>query len=141
MNIRQITPDFAVSEQIDPADMADLAMAGFSTVICNRPDAEVPPPLQSDAMRAAAEAAGLTFVDNPVVNGGLTMDMVTTQGQTLAQSPGPVFAYCRSGTRSTIVWALSQAGQRPTDDLLAAAAAAGYDISGMRGQIEALAGG
>ncbi len=69
------------------------------------------------------------------------MDMVTTQGDTLAKADGPVFAWCRSGTRSTIVWALSQAGQQPTDALVQAAADAGYDLSGVRGQIDALAQG
>ncbi len=119
--------------------MATLAADGFTTVICNRPDDENPPELHAAAMRAAAEAAGLNFVDNPVVNGGLTMDMVENQGRAIAGAEGPVFAYCRSGTRSTIVWALSQAGHLPTDQMIGAAAQAGYDLAGMRGQIEALA--
>ncbi|WP_425052139.1 TIGR01244 family sulfur transferase [Psychromarinibacter sp. S121] len=141
MDIRHITPDYAVSPQIEPTDMALLAEQGFTMVINNRPDDEVPPTHQSDAMRAAAEAAGLTYVENPVVNGAMTMDMVTTQGQSITDATGPVFAYCRSGTRSTIVWALSNAGAQPTDALLTAAADAGYDISGLRGQIESLAQG
>jgi len=139
MNLRHITPDFAVAPQIGPADLADLARLGFTTVICNRPDAEVGAHLQARAMRSAATAAGLAFVDNPVLNGAMTMDMVIGQGAAVAAAPGPVLAYCRSGTRSTIVWALSQAGKLPTDEILTAAARAGYDIGGMRGQIDALA--
>ncbi|MAQ84189.1 TIGR01244 family sulfur transferase [Psychromarinibacter halotolerans] len=141
MDIRYITPEYAVSPQIEPTDMALLAEQGFTMVINNRPDDEVPPTHQSEAMRAAAEAAGLTYVENPVVNGAMTMDMVTTQGQSITDASGAVFAYCRSGTRSTIVWALSNAGAQPTDALLSAAADAGYDISGLRGQIESLAQG
>ena len=139
MEIRQVTPGYAVAPQIEPADMAALAAAGFATVINNRPDAEVPPEQQSAAMRAAAEAAGLAYVENPVVNGAMTMDMVIAQAEALAASPGPVFAYCRSGTRSSIVWALGQAGRQPTDDILAALAKAGYDLGGLRGQIDMLA--
>jgi len=139
MNLSRITADYAVAPQIEAADMAHLAAEGFTTVICNRPDDENPPELHMQAMRAAAIAAGLIFVENPVVNGGLTMDMVKGQGNAIAAAAGPVFAYCRSGTRSTIVWALSQAGHLPTDEMITAAAQAGYDIGGMRGQIDALA--
>ncbi len=139
MDIHHITPDYAVGPQIEPADLAELAQLGFTTVICNRPDAEVPPDLQTAAMRDAAQAAGLTFVANPVINGGLTMDMVAGQGRAIAAATGPIFAYCRSGTRSTIVWALSKAGHMPTDAIISAAAKDGYDVAGMRGQIDALA--
>lgn len=139
MDIRRITPDYAVSPQVDPADLPALAAEGFTTLINNRPDAEVPPEMQSAAMRAAAEAAGLAYVDNPVVNGGLTMDMVTGQGAALDRSDGPVLAYCRTGTRSSIVWALGRAGKMPADDILGALARAGYDLPQLRGQIEALA--
>lgn len=141
MDIRRITPDYAVSPQIEPTDMDALAQQGFRMVINNRPDDEVPPTHQSAAMRAAAETAGLAYVENPVVNGAMTMDMVTGQGEAIASAEGPILAYCRSGTRSSIVWALSQAGSQPTDALLGAAMDAGYDIGGLRGQIEALARG
>ena len=140
MDIRQITPGYAVGPQIETSDMQALAEAGFKTVINNRPDSEVAPAQQSAAMQAAAEAAGLDYVENPVVNGGLTMDMVMTQGATLAEFPGPVFAWCRSGTRSSIVWALSQAGSAPSDELADQLAKAGYDIPGIARQIDALAG-
>ncbi len=138
MDIRRITDRYGVGPQIEPEDMATLAAEGYSTVINNRPDDEVPPSHQSAAMRQAAEAAGLTYVENPVVNGAMTMDMVERQGEVLEGAEGGVFAWCRSGTRSTIVWALSQAGRTGTDEILRMAAEAGYDISGMRGQIEAL---
>lgn len=139
MDIRRITPDYAVSPQVAPEDMATLAAEGFTMVINNRPDAEIGPEAGSDAMRAAAEAAGLTFVANPVVNGALTLEMVETQGRSCTEARGPVFAYCRSGTRSSIVWALSQAGQVPTGEILAALAQAGYDQPHLGPQIDALA--
>lgn len=139
MDIRHITPDYAVAPQIEPSDMAALAAAGFRTVINNRPDDEVDAAHGSAAMQAAAEAAGLRYVFNPVVNGAMTSDMVEVQGQTVAASDGPVLAWCRSGTRSCIVWTLSQAGRQPTDALLEATSRAGYDLGGLRGQIDSRA--
>ena len=140
MDIRRITPDYAVSPQIEPADMATLAAEGFTVVINNRPDAEVPPEQQSAAMRAAADAAGLTYVENPVISAAMTMDMVEGQAAATDAAAGPVLAYCRSGTRSSVVWALSQAGRQPADAIIAAAAKAGYELGHLRAQIEALAG-
>jgi uncharacterized protein (TIGR01244 family) len=141
MDIRTVTPTYSVAPQIEPADLAELARAGFTDVISNRPDAEVMPQQSNDAMRAAAEAAGLKFHENPVVNGALTMAEVERQAQILAAAQGPVLAYCRSGTRSTIVWALGRAGQQNGDEIIAAAAAAGYDLTHLRPQLEALSGG
>ena len=138
MDIRRITDRYAVSPQIAPEDMGAIAEAGFTTVIDNRPDAEVPPAAQTVAMRQAAEAAGLTFVANPVTHQGLNMDMVTAQRDAMEASSGPVLAYCASGTRSTIVWALGQAAEMEPDAIIEAAAKAGYDIGGMRPQLNAL---
>ena len=139
MDIRQITDTYAVAPQIELTDMAELAAAGFTTVINNRPDMEIPGELQSDAMREAAEAAGLAYVENPVINGAMTMDIVDAQRTAVEQSSGPVFAWCRSGTRSAIVWALSQAGQRNASETVALLSKAGYDIPGLADQMEMLA--
>lgn len=139
MDIRRITPDYAVSPQITLQDIPDLAAQGFTCVVNNRPDAEISPDLSCDEMRKAVEAAGMRYVPNPVVNGALTLEMVTAQGEAVEAASGPVFAYCRSGTRSSIVWALSQAGRMPTEEILAALSAAGYDQPHLGPQIEALA--
>ncbi|MGQ0564548.1 MAG: TIGR01244 family sulfur transferase [Gemmobacter sp.] len=138
MDIRRLTDAYAVSPQIDPQDMAAIRAAGYTTVIDNRPDGEIPPPLHTDAMRQAAESAGLAFVVNPVIGGAMTMDNVTAQGAAIAAATGPVLAYCASGNRSSQVWALSQAGRLATDDLIGLPARFGYQLEGLRGQIEAL---
>lgn len=139
MDIRALTPTYAVSPQIELADLAAIKAAGFTVVIDNRPDAEIPEALHTDPMRAAAEDLGLTFVANPVIGGAITMANVTKQAETLAAATGPVFAYCASGNRSSVVWALAHAGQMPTDDLIATPARFGYNLEPLRGQIEALA--
>lgn len=141
MDIRSITPAYAVAPQIAPEDMAAIRAAGFTTVIDNRPDAEIPPEWHAEPMRRAAEAAGLAFVVNPVIGGMLTMENVRTQAEAIAASPGPVLAYCASGNRSSIVWALAQAGKLPTDDLIGLPGRHGYVLEHFRSQIEALAAG
>jgi uncharacterized protein (TIGR01244 family) len=139
MDLRQITDTYTVAPQLEPGDMAALAAQGVTTVICNRPDGENPGPLQAAAMQAAAEAAGLSFVFNPVVGGQLTMDNVEEQRDAIDGSDGPVVAYCASGNRSTIVWALGQAGDLPTDEIIARGEKWGYQLEWLRPQIEALA--
>lgn len=141
MDIRALTPTYAVSPQIAPTDMAAVRAAGYTTVIDNRPDAEIPGELHTPAMRAAAEAAGLVFVANPVIGGQITMENVAAQAEAMAAAPGPVLAYCASGNRSSIVWALSQAGAMPSDDLVAIPARFGYQLDHLRPTLEHLAQG
>ncbi|MGR3468465.1 MAG: TIGR01244 family sulfur transferase [Shimia sp.] len=135
MDIRPLTPLFAVSPQITPEDIPAIKAAGFTTILDNRPDAEVPPELQGDAVEAAAREGGLSFRRNPIVPGQVTPDVIATQGNTLAEADGGVLAYCASGTRSTTVWALSQAGKVPAGELIEAAAKAGYNLEPMRAQL------
>lgn len=139
MDIRQITRDYFVAPQLDPADMAELADAGFAAVICNRPDAEVPAPLQAEAMREAAEAAGLEFHVLPLTHQTFTDDNIGRQREIAESAEGRVLAYCASGTRSTIAWALGQAGRMEVDDILTAAQAGGYDLSNIRPALDAAA--
>lgn len=139
MDIRPLTESYAVSPQIRPEDLAAIRAAGFTTIIDNRPDAEIPAELQAEAMRAAAADQGLDFVANPVIAGALTTENVEGQRAAIAAARGPVLAYCASGNRSSVVWALASAGTRPTDDLIALPARHGYQLEGLRPQLEALA--
>lgn len=134
MDIRWITPTYAVSPQIDLEDMQAIKDAGITTIICNRPDAEVSPEQNSVVMAEAAEAAGLGFAVLPVTHDTLKAT-VPSQAEALANAPGPVLAYCASGTRSTFVWALGRAGQEPASELTEAAAKAGYDLTPIVGAL------
>jgi uncharacterized protein (TIGR01244 family) len=138
MDIRHIDESYHVSPQITPEDTAALAEAGFSTLICNRPDTEVPPALQAEAMRQAAEAAGLDFHVLPLTHQTMTPDNIAEQARLVAEAKGPVLAYCASGTRCTVIWSLAQAmaGDRSTDEILAKAAEGGYDLAGLRPQLD-----
>lgn len=139
MDIRALTSTYAVSPQIALEDLPAIKAAGYTTIINNRPDGEIPPHLHHERMQAAATALGLTYVKNTVIGGAMTEANVTAQGEAIAAATGPVFAYCASGNRSSVVWALSNAGRLPTDDLIGLPAKFGYQLEGLRGQIEALA--
>ncbi|WP_103333224.1 TIGR01244 family sulfur transferase [Pseudotabrizicola formosa] len=139
MDIRPLTPDYAVAPQIDPQDFAAIKAAGYTRVIDNRPDAEIPASHHASTMQAAAEAAGLEFVVNPVIGGALTMANVTAQAEAMATATGPVLAYCASGNRSSICWALAKAKEMPAEELIGLPARHGYNLEGLRPQIEALA--
>ncbi|NNE51078.1 MAG: TIGR01244 family phosphatase [Sulfitobacter sp.] len=136
MDLRQLSPRFFVSPQIDPADMPALKEAGITRILCNRPDAEVPPSHQSAAIRAAAQAAGLAFEVCPLTHQSMVPDVIAENRAKGVETEDTVLAYCASGTRSTIAWALGQAGEMPADEIVAAAAQGGYDIANMRPMLE-----
>ena len=133
MDLRTITADFAVAPQISPADLTVLAEAGFKTVICNRPDEETEAGFDQAAMRAAAQALGLAFHYLPYYPGALTPELVAEFETVMAAAERPVFAYCRSGTRSSHLWAMNEAGQREIPEIIALAAEAGYDHRALEG--------
>jgi len=135
MDIREITPDYHVSPQISAEDVAAIKEAGFVRIICNRPDAEVPPSHRASAIEAAAQAAGIEFEVLPLTHQTMTPDNVARQTE-MSQASGPVLAYCASGTRCSVIWALGQAGQHSADDILAQTAAAGYDLGNLRPMLE-----
>jgi uncharacterized protein (TIGR01244 family) len=108
MEYRQITEDYSVSGQIQPEEVAAIKAAGFKSVICNRPDDEQPGQPSADTVKAAVEAAGLTFRYIPVISGQITAQNAEDQAEALDELEGPVFAYCRSGARCTNLFGLIQ---------------------------------
>ncbi|WP_370401169.1 TIGR01244 family sulfur transferase [Sulfitobacter sp. JB4-11] len=129
MDIRQLTSRYYVAPQIACEDMDDLRAAGITLILCNRPDMEVPPSHQAEAIRAAAEAAGLKFAEQPLTHQSLVPDVIATNRKLGADTDEVVLAYCASGTRSCIAWALGEAGDRPADEIMQAARDAGYDLT------------
>ncbi|MGB6117470.1 MAG: TIGR01244 family sulfur transferase [Mesorhizobium sp.] len=105
MDYRQIAENYAVSPQIKLEDIPAIKAAGFKSVISNRPDNEDPGQLDHETVRKAVEEAGLAFKWIPVISGQMTADNVADQAAALEELPGPVFAYCRSGTRCTNLYA------------------------------------
>ncbi|KQU53126.1 hypothetical protein ASG67_09860 [Sphingomonas sp. Leaf339] len=138
--IRPLNDRVAVAPQISPDDVAAIAAAGYVAIVNNRPDGEEPGQPTGDAIRREAEAAGLTYIAIPVTAAGFSHPQIEAMTAALAAADGPVLAYCRSGTRSCNLWALAaaRAGRDPTL-LVAQAENAGYDLSGMRPTLDALA--
>ena len=129
MDIRRVTDSFAVSPQIAPGDMPAIAEAGFTTIICNRPDNEEYGQPEFAHIADAAKAAGLDIHFIPIASGMFGPQHVAQTKQVIEAASGPVLAYCRSGTRSVMLWAFQDVTKRPRDAVLADAARAGYDLS------------
>jgi len=135
LDLKRINDRITVSGQIQPGDVAALKAAGFTTIINNRPEGESPDQPAGAEIEAAAREAGLTYIAIPLGREGVTPDMVEKTEAALEGSTGPVFAFCRSGTRSTTLWALSQAGKMDADEIISEAAEAGYDMSHLAGHL------
>ncbi len=131
MELKTVDKSFAVSPQIEADDVAEIAKAGYKTIICNRPDGEGNDQPLFHEIEEAARAHGLEAHYLPVESGKVSDADAEAFGDRLEAVPKPVFAYCRSGTRSVTLWSLSHAARMPLADILAAAKGAGYDMSGV----------
>ncbi|MEM6512063.1 MAG: TIGR01244 family sulfur transferase [Pseudomonadota bacterium] len=127
----------SVAPQLPLAAIDALPADGFSTLILNRPDYESPDQPLTSEVAARAEAAGLRFVQIPIVGGQFSADAIDAFRVELAAADGRVLAYCLSGTRSACLWALSEAPRVGTDEVLEATARAGYNIEALRPLIDA----
>jgi uncharacterized protein (TIGR01244 family) len=139
MDIRKIDDRISVSPQIDPADVTELAAQGFAAIVNNRPDGEEAGQPEGEPIRLVAETMGMAYTAIPVA-GGFSHAQIDEMRAALDAATGPVLAFCRSGTRSTNLWALAEAkAGGDADTIVAKAAAAGYDLAGLRPTLEALA--
>lgn len=135
MDLKRINDHVSVAGQISPEDVAALKQAGFVAIINNRPDGESPDQPQGAKIEAATKAAGLGYYAIPLGREGISPQMVEATKAALEESNGPVFCFCRSGTRSTTLWALSQAGEMEPGEIISQAAGAGYDMSHLAGHL------
>lgn len=127
-----IDEKFSVSGQPSLAEIEGLGRAGVALLINNRPDGEEPGQPGSAAERAAAQAAGLAYLDLPVTGPTITREAVERFRAAVAAAEGPVVAHCRSGTRSLTLWAIGAvlAGDLRREDLPDFGARHGFDLSG-----------
>jgi uncharacterized protein (TIGR01244 family) len=139
-DFRRLNENIMVSPQLALEDVALAAELGVATIINNRPDGEDPSAPQGEAIAAAAAAAGLNYVAIPISHSGFSEPQVDAMIAAMEQAEGPILAYCRSGTRSTLLWALASAKQGADPESIARTAAqAGYDVSPIRAMIDMLA--
>lgn len=137
MEIKPVTASFAVADQVNEADLQILKAAGFNTLVCNRPDNETPEQPTAASLAERAASLGLAWHWLPITPGQFPSASISEFKHILSAAEGPVLAFCRTGTRSISVWALSQASEIPTADLLQLARAAGYDLSKLGPQLDA----
>ena len=139
---RKLTDTVFASPQISIAEVAEAKAQGITLIVNNRPEDESDDQTPGEAIAAAARAAGIDYVAIPVTHAGFSGPQVQAMTEALTQAKGPVLAYCRSGTRSTLLWALAEAskGGRPSE-IASSAAQAGYDIAPVRQLVDMLAAG
>lgn len=106
--MRQVANGIFVSPQIAPEHVAALAEAGYTTIICNRPDHESPGQPTSAQMKAEADKNGVSFHYVPVGHAGITREAVDAMHKALSDANGLVLAYCRSGARSAHMCAFAR---------------------------------
>jgi uncharacterized protein (TIGR01244 family) len=136
---RTLTDDVLVAPQIDTDAVAEAARLGVKLIVNNRPEGESPDQVPGEAIEAAARAAGIDYVAIPVTHAGFSQSQVDAMAQALEAADGPVLAYCRSGTRSTLLWSLAEAkGGADPDRLTEIAAEAGYDLTPVRPLLDML---
>jgi uncharacterized protein (TIGR01244 family) len=137
---RQISDSVYASPQIGVDEIAEAQGLGITMIINNRPEGESDDQTPGAQIAEAAQAAGMEYVEIPVTHAGFAQNQVDAMAEALDRSAGPVLAYCRSGTRSTLLWALARAkaGDNP-EQLAGQAAGAGYDLSPVRQIMDMLA--
>lgn len=137
---RTLDEGLLVAPQISVDAVAEAAAQGVTLIINNRPDDEEAGQVNGDAIRQAAEAAGIAYVAIPVSHAGFSHPQIAAMRAALDGAAGPVLAYCRSGTRSTFLWALARAQAGDSLDSIAGkAAGAGYDVASIAPMLQALA--
>ena len=137
---RQLTDTVFASPQIGLDEVAEAKARGVALIVNNRPEGESDDQIPGAEIEAAAKAAGIGYVAIPVTHSGFSEPQVKAMAEALQGASGPVLAYCRSGTRSTLLWALAEASRGADPAALSAQAAqAGYDLTPVRPLVDMLA--
>ena len=136
----RLSDGFYVAAQITPEDVAEAAALGVRIIVNNRPDGEDAAQPSGAEIEAAARAAGLSYVAIPIDHSGFSHAQLDALAEAQTAPEGGILAYCRSGTRSTHLWALTQArgGSETIETIVESAAAAGYDLNPLRPALETL---
>jgi len=139
-DFRRLSDEVWASPQIEVTDLAEAARLGFAMIVNNRPEGEAEDQPQGAEIAAAAQELGLAYRAIPISHAGFSALQITQMRSALDDARGPVLAYCRSGTRSSFLWALAQAqaGNDP-QAISEAAGAAGYDVAPVRAVMDMLA--
>jgi uncharacterized protein (TIGR01244 family) len=139
MKVTKLTPNISIAHQLTEQDLEAAAVAGFKTIINNRPDDEAPDQPRSEELAAAAKRLGLAYHHIPAVSGQISNDQVEVFRTALGAAEKPALAFCRTGTRSTTLWALAASDRLSANEILQTTSEAGYNLEALRPQLEAAA--
>jgi uncharacterized protein (TIGR01244 family) len=129
-DFRSLSDNVLASPQLTLADVAAASALGVTLIVNNRPEGEADDQTPGAAIEAAARAAGMDYLAIPIIPGAFDEAQVNAMCSALGGTDGKVLAYCRTGTRSTLLWALARAANgEPPEAIASAASAAGYDVS------------
>ena len=131
MQIVNISGLYNVSPQISLKDVEILSKKGFEKIICNRPDFEVHPNIQSSLIEKVATEIGISFEYHPLTFENMNAANIEKQLTFINESERPVLAYCTSGTRCAAIWALGQIGKMSKDEILKTTLESGYNLEGL----------
>ena len=131
MQIVNISGLYNVSPQISLTDVEILSEKGFGKIICNRPDFEVHPNIQSSLIEKVAVETGILFEYHPLTFENMNSENIGKQMDFINESERPVLAYCTSGTRCAAIWALGQIGRMSKDEILKITLESGYNLEGL----------
>ena len=136
---RYLSDSVLVSAQIAPDEMDRLTAEGVRLIVNNRPDGEAPDQPSGARVAAAAQAAGIAYAAMPITHAGFSLPQIEAFADLLDSAEGKVLAYCRSGTRSSLLWALAQAkAGRDPQAIEQALDDAGYDLAPVRPVVDML---
>ena len=138
MKFAKINTELTVSDQITIEDLKEIQAQGYKTIFCNRPDQESEGQLTFSTIEKEAQNLGIKAIHQPVIGGQISDDDIAQFGSSFELAQKPIFAYCRTGTRCSMLWALSHAKTLPIDEILSKAKIAGYDLSALIDRLNSL---
>jgi len=138
MKFAKINNELTVSDQITIEDLKEIQAQGYKTIFCNRPDQESEGQLTFSIIEKEAQNLGIKAIHQPVIGGQISDDDIAQFGSSFELAQKPIFAYCRTGTRCSMLWALSHVKTLPIDEILSKAQIAGYDLSPIKDRLNLL---
>lgn len=138
MKFAKINNELTVSDQITIEDLKEIQAQGYKTIFCNRPDQESEGQLTFSTIEKEAQNLGIKAIHQPVIGGQISDDDIAQFGTYFELAQKPIFAYCRTGTRCSMLWALSHVKTLPIDEILSKAQIAGYDLSPIKDRLNLL---
>ena len=138
MKFAKINHELTVSDQITIEDLKEIHAQGYKTIFCNRPDQESEDQLAFSLIEKEAQNLGIKAIHQPVIGGQISDVDIAQFDAYFKAAPKPIFAYCRTGTRCSTLWALSHAKKLSIDEILAKTQNAGYDLSLLRDRLNSL---